>query len=74
MKNKIISILITLSLTIFSFIFISKSKDVVKNIDPLMDRIDKVKVKYEVKPKKAIINNETIIPEEKGRIIDKNIT
>lgn len=74
MKNKIISILITLSLTIFSFIFISKSKDVVKNIDPLMDRIDKVKVKYEVKPIDAIIDNDTIIPGVKGRIIDKNIT
>ncbi|MDO4996284.1 MAG: hypothetical protein Q4E69_03820 [Bacilli bacterium] len=74
MKNKIISIIITISLMIFSFIFISKSKEIVKNIDPIMDNINKVKDKYEVKPQDAYIKEDTIIPGVSGKIIDKNIS
>ena len=74
MKNKIISIIITISLMIFSFIFISKSKDIVKNIDPIMDNINKVKDKYEVKPQDAYIEEDIIIPGVSGKIIDKNIS
>lgn len=59
---------------IFSFIFISKSKDIVKSIDPLMERINELKEKYEVKPVDAIIEKDTIIPGVSGIIIDKNIT
>lgn len=74
MKSKIISVIITISLMIFSFIFISKSKDIVKNIDPLMDKIDKVRVKYEITPVDAIIKEDTIIPGISGKVVDKNIT
>lgn len=74
MKSKIISVIITISLMIFSFIFINKSKDIVKNIDPLMNKIDKVKVKYEITPQEAYIKDDTIIPGVKGKVVDKNMT
>lgn len=74
MKKNIISLIITFSILLFSILYISKSKDIVKNIDPLMNRINESKEKYEVKAIDAIIKDNTIIPGIKGKTIDTEIT
>lgn len=74
MKKNIVSLIITLSILLFSILYIAKSKEIVKNIDPLMDKINKNIEKYEVTPTDAIIKDNTIIPGIKGKTVDKKIT
>lgn len=75
MKNKkLLSILFTLFLLIFSFYCTAKSKDIVKSIDPIMKKIEENKSKYEEDAIDAVVKDNTIIPGIKGKIVDKNIS
>lgn len=74
MKKKIISIVIAITLLLLSFYYTSKSIDIVKNIDPIMQQIEKNKEKYEIKPQNAIIKDNTIIPGISGKEVDKKIS
>lgn len=54
----------------FSFYYTDKVINFINNKDPLMMEIHDVKNVYEVIPVNAIINDNTIIPGIKGRVVD----
>ena len=61
-----------ISLFIFSFIFTEKTATVLKEQDEIMIKIKEIQDKYYIKPKEAIIMNNTIIPGLNGQEIDLN--
>ena len=68
------SYLITILILLFSFYYTYKSVDIVKNINPIMDKINKNSSKFERKPINATIKDNTIIPGIKGKEVDKEIS
>lgn len=70
MKRKIISVVVAISLLLFSFYYTSKSIEFVKDIDPIKKNIEKNKSKFEIKYKNATIEGNTIIPGISGKKIN----
>ena len=68
-KKKII---LTLLILVFSFYYTNKVSEYIKSKDPIMIKIKKEKENYENKEINAIIENDTIIPGKKGRIVNIN--
>ncbi len=74
MKKKMISFLVAIFLCLFSFYYTSKSVDLVKNIDPIMNQINENLEKYEVPPINAKIEDDNIIPGIQGKVVDKDLS
>ena len=72
--KKYLNILFTSILFIFSFYYTNIISNYIKNHDPIMIKIKANKNILEIKSINAIINNNTIIPGKKGKIIDINKT
>ncbi len=69
MKN-IIKTISLLSLVCFSFFYTDKVINMINKKDPLMNKIETIKEKYEIKPVNAVLNEDTIVPGISGRQID----
>ena len=65
-------IILTILILIFSFYYTNKVSEYIKSKDPIMIKIKKEKDNYENKPINAIIENDTIIPGKKGKIVNVN--
>ncbi len=59
-----------LVLVLFSFFYTDRVMNFINKKDPLMNKIDLLKDKYEVLPVNAILDNNTIIPGVKGKSVD----
>ena len=57
-------------LLLFSFFYTNKSISIIRNQDPLMKEIIKNKSKFEIKSVNAKIEDNTIIPGQKGKEVD----
>ena len=57
-------------LVLFSFFYTDKVMNLINKNDPLMNKIDLLKDKYEILPVNAILEDNTIIPGVKGKIVD----
>lgn len=73
MNNKI-KLLLGVLLALFSFYYTAKSIDLVKRIDPIMERIEKNQDKFNISPINARIVDDTIIPGLKGKKVNINLT
>ena len=73
MNNKI-KLLLGVLLALFSFYYTAKSIDLVKRIDPIMERIEKNQDKFNISPIDARIVDDTIIPGLKGKKVNINLT
>ena len=73
MNNKI-KLFLGLLLTLFSFYYTAKSIDLVKRIDPIMEKIEKNQDKFNISPIDARIVDDTIIPGLKGKQVNINLT
>ena len=73
MNNKI-KLLLGVLLAIFSFYYTAKSIDLVKRIDPIMEKIEKNQDKFNISPMNARIVDDTIIPGLKGKQVNINLT
>lgn len=69
MKNifKMVSLLV---LVLFSFFYTDRVMNFINKKDPLMNKIDLLKDKYEVLPVNAVLDSNTIIPGVKGKSVD----
>ena len=70
MLKKIVKISSILLLSIFSFYYTNKSIDLIRNQDPIMDKIKSTEKKYSIKAVNAKIKDNTIIPGKTGKKID----
>lgn len=57
-------------LVLFSFFYTDKVMNLINKNDPLMNKINLLKDKYEILPVNAILEDNTIIPGVKGKIVD----
>ncbi|MBR6949258.1 MAG: hypothetical protein IKH54_03635 [Bacilli bacterium] len=73
MNNKI-KLFLGVLLTLFSFYYTAKSIDLVKRIDPIMEKIEKNQDKFNISPIDARIVDDTIIPGLKGKQVNINLT
>ncbi len=73
MNNKI-KLLLGVLLALFSFYYTAKSIDLVKRIDPIMEKIEKNQDKFNISPINARIIDDTIIPGLKGKQVNVNLT
>jgi hypothetical protein len=69
LKNifKMVSLLV---LILFSFFYTDRVMNFINKKDPLMNKIDLLKDKYEVLPVNAVLDSNTIIPGVKGKSVD----
>jgi len=67
---KLLKIISTIILFIFSIIYTNKCIELIQNKDPLMKEIINNQKKYQVKPQDAIITKNTMIPGIKGKKIN----
>lgn len=68
--KKIIKYFLLIVLICFSFFYTENVIDMVNKNDPLMKRIVESKFNYEVTPVNALIEEDTIVPGVKGKILD----
>ena len=68
--KKILKIMGIITLISFSFFYIDKVAEVIKENDSLMQEINNVKDKYKITPINGVVKNNTIIPGINGRIIN----
>lgn len=59
-----------LVLVLFSFFYTDRVMNFINKKDPLMNKIDLLKDKYEVLPVNAVLDSNTIIPGVKGKSVD----
>ena len=68
--NKVLKLIGLLVLIVFSFFYTDKVVSVIRETDPLMDKINSLKDKYEVKPINGIVTGDTVIPGINGKTIN----
>ena len=68
--KRILKLVGLLVLIVFSFFYTDKVVSVIRETDPLMDKIESVKDKYKVKPIDSVISGNTIIPGINGRSVN----
>ena len=59
-----------LVLVLFSFFYTDRVMNFINKKDPLMNKIDLLKDKYEILPVNAVLDSNTIIPGVKGKSVD----
>ncbi len=68
--KKVLKNISLLILVLFSFFYTDKVMDLVNRKDPLMNKINLLKDKYEILPVNAILEDNTIIPGIKGKSVN----
>lgn len=68
--KKIFKTISLLVLVLFSFFYTDKVMNFINKRDPLMNKIDSLKDKYEVLPVNAVLKDNTIIPGIKGKSVN----
>ena len=68
--KKVLKNISLLILVLFSFFYTDKVMDLVNRKDPLMNKINLLKYKYEILPVNAILEDNTIIPGIKGKSVN----
>lgn len=68
--KKILKLIGLLVLIVFSFFYTDKVVSVIRETDPLMDKIESIKDEYEVKPVNGTLSSDTVIPGINGKSIN----